>query len=417
MLIDPSSRSEERGFALIVAMLSLLVLAMFSAILLMSAAVQTRIAGQDARRARALDLAEAGVAEAITRLKSGDVPLALNPRMVTQVFNTAAGSVPVLGTDSTALATSQAAGQWLNYSASGCDPGALTIRFKTDASRTVIYRYDSSRNPAVNTVSGQPIFEITSTGTVGSTQRTIVVEVVSRPPSLNAKGAITSGGQIQVGNSDYICGYNHSLSTPDWTSRYCGRSGPNPGVDPAHSTCSAYETGTGNVAAIWGAGQVQPTSTPPLWGSPAALSGQSGMYSGPWDALGMTQAAFQAWLPPRRTTAPASWNGSFYLDKNATLGDSNSPGWTLSNVTGEGFLYIEGQVQVTGTFFWKGLVYVNGQFQHQGTIWILGGFVGQYQNQTENQSGAILYSKDAIDFYLSQYAGVYTRLSWREASS
>ena len=411
----PAPRSE-RGIALVVAMLVLLVVTIMAILVTATATVSTKISGLTSKRERGLTLAQAGVAEAMSRLRVGDVPTTLNPRAVTQIFNVPAGSVPVLGTDSTALATSQPSGSWLSYTTDARGPNTLTIAYKTDAARSLIYKYDSSRNPALNTSSGQPVYEITSTGTVGTTQRTIVVDVVARPPSFNAKGALTAGGQIQVANNDYICGFNHALSTPDWTSASVGRNGANPGVDAQHTTCIPNELGTGNMTGIWASGSGQPTpvgNAGPIWGVPNVQYNQPGGYTGPWDMLGMTQADYAAWLPTRRTTAPASWNGAFYLDKDATLNNAQGS-WTFGNITGQGFLYIDGQVQVNGTLFWKGLIYVNGQFQHSGLIWVLGAITGSVQMQTQNENGAILYSKDAIDYYMAVYAGKYTPISWRE---
>jgi Tfp pilus assembly protein PilX len=419
MLPDFRTRgNHERGIALVVAMLVLLVVSILAILVTATATVSTKISGLTSRRERALSLAEAGVAEASSRLRIGDVPATLNPHAVTQIFNVAPGSVPVLGADSTALATSQPAGSWLSYTTEDRGPNTLSIRYKTDASRSVIYKYDSSRSPALNTTTGEPVYEITSTGTVGTTRRTIVVDVVARPPAFNAKGALTAGGQIQTANNDYICGYNHSLSTPDWTSVSVGRNGPNPGADAQHSSCIPSEVGSGNMTGVWAGGSGQPTpvgNAGPIWGSPNVQYNQPGGYTGPWDMLGMSQADYAAWLPTRRSTAPSNWNGAFYLDKDATL-NNGAGGWSFTNITGQGFLYIDGSVQISGTLFWKGMIYVNGQFQHQGTIWVLGALTGSAQMQTQNETGAILYSKDAIDYYIAQYAGKYTPISWREVN-
>jgi hypothetical protein len=422
----PGSRPErgERGIAMVVALLVLLVISLMAILLTATATVSTKISGLTSRRERALTLAQAGVAEAESRLRAGDVPLLLNPRMVTQVFNVAAGSVPVLGADSTGLATSQPSGSWLSYTTADRSPNTLTISYRTDAGRSIIYRYDDARSPAINTVSGQPIMEITSTGTVGNVKRTVVVDVVSRPPTFNGKGAYTAGGQIEVHEENgpfYICGYNHAATTPDWTALNVGRPGPNPGVDVQHTTCIPNEVGTGNQVGVWagGSGLINPVPTGKVFGMPSATSfGQSGKYTGPWDALGMTQTDFAAWLPVRQSTVPANLNGAFYLDKDATLNNNQggNTSWSLNNVSGQGFLYIDGQVTVNGTFFWKGLVYVNGQFQHTGKLWILGSLIGsgQMEDEAGNNGGCILYSKDAVESYLGQYAGKYVPIAWRE---
>jgi hypothetical protein len=147
----------ERGVALVMALLVLLVMALLAAVLMMSISINRKVAGNDLRMSKALNTAEAGVGEALARIRSGDLPLPLNnPKAVGQIFLCAAGSVPVLGTDSVAVETRQPAGQWLNYSPATPGPDALTVHFKTDAARTVIYRYDNTLTPPINTLSGFP---------------------------------------------------------------------------------------------------------------------------------------------------------------------------------------------------------------------------------------------------------------------
>jgi hypothetical protein len=90
----------------------------------------------------ALNVAEAGVGEALGRISHQDVVMdAANPRAVCQVFNTYAGTVPVLGTDSTALATAQPTGAWLDYTTEGRSGDELTISWKKNAAGTKVMRY------------------------------------------------------------------------------------------------------------------------------------------------------------------------------------------------------------------------------------------------------------------------------------
>src|SRR5580765_4788527 len=132
----------ERGIALVMALLVLLVIAVIAAALMLTVQVETKISGRDDRRSQALSSAEAGVAEAVSRIRSGEVPDTLNPKMASQIFLSAAGSVPVLGADSTALPTAQPAGKWLSYSTAAKGDQALTVTYRTDRTHTQIYRYD-----------------------------------------------------------------------------------------------------------------------------------------------------------------------------------------------------------------------------------------------------------------------------------
>src|SRR5262245_14836686 len=148
----------ERGIALVMALLILLVLSVIAAALMLSVQVETKISGRDDRRSQALSIAEAGVAEAVSRIRSGDVPDTLNACMASQIFLASAGSIPVLGADSTGLPTAQPAGNWLSYSTTQKSDQVLTVTYKTDPARTVIYRYDTRKTPPVQTQTGQPIF-------------------------------------------------------------------------------------------------------------------------------------------------------------------------------------------------------------------------------------------------------------------
>ena len=157
----------EKGVALVMALLVLMVLSLLSAAMLMNVNTETKIAAHSQREALALNAAEAGIAEAISRIRAGDIPNSLNPRMVAQVFNAASGSVPALGPDSVGLATAQPAGQWLTYSTAARGPNVLTVKYKTNPAQTVIYKYDPLQVPKVQSGSGSPIFVFTSTGFKG----------------------------------------------------------------------------------------------------------------------------------------------------------------------------------------------------------------------------------------------------------
>jgi Tfp pilus assembly protein PilX len=222
----PKPTAHERGVALIMALLTLLVLSLAVAGIMMTLNTDTKVAGHQLRGSQAFYLAEAGVAEAEARIRFGDVPGTLNPKMVTQIFNAPAGSVPVLGTDSTALATLQPSGEFLDYSTATKTDRVLTISYKTDAARNIIYRYDVSKNPSVQTSSGFPIYVIRSTGVKGTDRSTVVTEVVQRPFNVNVKGAMACNVGIDFSGTSWVCGHDHSVDTPAArTTRRCARRG------------------------------------------------------------------------------------------------------------------------------------------------------------------------------------------------
>jgi type IV pilus assembly PilX-like protein len=404
----PSRAAGEHGIALVVALIVLLVLSLIAAALMLSLDVETKISGHDERRTQALNVAEAGVAEAIARIRSGEVPDTLNPKMATQIFLVAPGSVPVLGSDSTGLATAQPAGKWLVYSGSKRGPQVLTVTYKTDDAHTAIYRYDKTKNPAVQTVSGEPIFVVTSTGKVGAETRTVVSEVFRKPFKTNIKAALTADRQVHwIGGNAAVCGYNHSLSTPTGY----GDQGRLTG-----NTCVPYEVGHDDLPGCWSTDLVYTGGAADEAGVPTPdVSYQTGFYAGPWEALGMTQAAFGSWLGARQDPAPTNPVGVTYLDNDGTPGNQ-SGSWGMGGGIGQGMLYADGDLNLGSGFVFKGLIYVEGDLSFSGHAWILGAVIvrGRVKEVKMTGGATVLYSKDAIDLMLGKYAANFTSLSWRE---
>jgi len=401
----------QRGIALVMALLVLLVISLLSITLLMTVNVDTKIASSNVRDTQALAFAEAGISEACSRIRNGDIPTNSNARQVAQIFNAAPGSVPVLGVDSVALATAQPAGQWLPYSTIGKADSVLTVQYKTNAARTLIYRYDPNKNPAVQTTSGYPIFVITSTGRKGASIRKITAEVMQKPVYTNIKGALTGNTSIEFDGNAVICGHNHRADTPVGKGEV-GRMVPdgcdeNPGMNQ-------WETGSGDLTGIWTGDIINNGGSAQSFGSPAQQSGQPGFYAGPWDAIGLSQAEFFSWIGPPVTHEPDPPTGIIYLD-NDGIGGNQSGSFAFHNVDGEGLLYVDGDLTLNSDFAWKGLVYIEGDLKLNGNAWILGGIVVRGRSGLKtNGAATLLYSEDAIKQQIAKYGGQMVVLAWRE---
>ena len=390
-----------------IALVVLLVLSLLAAALMLSINVESDISAHDERRTRALSIAEAGVAEGISRIRSGDVPDTLNPKMTTQIFLVSAGSVPLLGTDSTAIPTAQPAGKWLNYSMAARGSQVLTVTYKTDAARTKIYRYDVTQNPAVQTVSGAPIFVVTATGRVGSDVHTVVSEVFKRPLQVPVNGALTANAEVHyIGGNAAVCGYNHSFNTP---------TGAGDAGRFAANTCVTYELGTNDIVGCWASDSVYSNGVSTEAGNPVPdMSYQTGYPTSPWALLGMSQAEFLAWIGPPNDPAPATLNGPIYLDNDA-ITQNHTGSWNIGSSVGEGFLYADGDISISSGFTYKGLIYVEGDLSFSGHGWVLGAVFAQGAVHLIKLGGGgtILDSKDAINNALNKYGKVST-LSYRE---
>lgn len=403
----PLRQQNERGIALVIALMVLMVVTMLAVVLMTTVNVERRTTGHGLRAADALNVAEAGVGEAVALIRHGDINLdTSNPRAVAQVFLAQAGSVPALGTDSVGVATKQPTGSWLNYSTSGRGPDVLTVKFKTDASRSVIYKYNALASPNINTTSGLPIYEITATGRTGTARRRVVTDVIQKPFYANAKAALAAGHDITFIGNAIVCGFDHSANTTN----DAGKNGRT--VAPP---CDTWETGPQDLPAAWSTGGVTnggaafQTGQAPVW-----ATNQTGFYSGPWDAFNMSQADFLSWIGAPINGAPANLNGIYYVDNNGIPGDQ-SKDIGIHGGDGEGLLYVDGDLTINAQTYYRGLIYVEGDLKMNGQVWVLGGVIVKGRATVRQNGGAtILYSSEAISRALAKYGGQFVTLSWRE---
>jgi Tfp pilus assembly protein PilX len=405
--------SNERGFALVVSMLILLVMTLLGLVLMSSVVLNRSLAGNDQRMRQSLDIAEAGVGEALGRIAHQETQMdASQPADVCQVFNTAIGSVPALGADSVGLATGQAVGSYLNYTTATRSPDALTIGWKKDPTGTIVMRYDPSNTPHVNALSGSPIYQITATGRVGTTRRSVVTEVIQRPYNVSVLGALVANVPVDVLGNSVICGYNHSINTPENDGKK-GRINPAPIPPNDPDYCGDNELGFGDKPGIWGSQTVNPGGTFFGYGNPAWLTNQSGFPTGPWDALGLSQSDFWSFVGAP-VSVPSNWKGISYVDNNSVTQD-HSASLNVQGISGEGFLYVDGDLKISSSFSYVGLVYVEGDLTISGNAWILGGMIVNGNSHIKANGGmTILYSADAITQSISKYGGQFVTLSWRE---
>lgn len=412
------AHSNQRGIALVMALVSLLVVAVIAMVLMTSLNIERKISGSDLRDSQALNLAEAGVGEAMSRIRNFDITLSpANPRAVAQIFLAPAGSVPVLGTDSVAIETRQPAGQWLTYTKPTKGPDVLTVEFKTNrttsAPPTRIYYYNASKTPSIGFYGGQsgslPVYRITSTGRRGSSRVRVQTDVIQKPYNVLVKGAFCAGVPLNFGGNCHVCGNNHIATTPTGT------------MPPPSGNCAPYETGIAAdyLPGAWSdtviTGYTGPGSAT-VQGNPNVSASNTNMfYSGPWDMFGMGQAEFYSWIGAPINTEPSPPKGIIYLDNNLNTLDQ-SGNYAYHGGDGEGFLYVDGDMHINGNFTFRGLIYVEGDLDINGTCWILGGLVcrGKTQVNIANGNFTVLYSADAIAQALAKYGGQFVTLNWRE---
>jgi hypothetical protein len=340
--------------------------------------------------------------------------------MVTQIYLVGAGSAPVLGTDSTALVTQQQAGNWLSYSTAGRGVDALTVTYKTNPTRTQIYRFDAKSTPTIQFTTGNPIFVVSAVGRVGTSRSHVVTEVVRTTGQALVRGAITAGYNFKTTGDCTVCGFNHRGDTP-WDQ---GDNEVRGAIGSCNESPNNWETGTDNLAGIWSNGTITYTNPGNEWyGEPAAIQPMQTIpfYAGPWEVLGMSDSDFWTWLGPRITGLPNPPTGKIHLD-NDTVHQNRSGSWNYSTngVYGTGFFYVDGSLRVSGSLHYKGLIYTENYVNLTNDSWVLGAVVarggfGTILDGITNTT-RVLYSSEAI----AQYVGIdfngasFITVSWRE---
>lgn len=399
----------ERGVSLVVAILVLVTLAAIAVTMMISIISDRRVASLDLQTAKALHYAEAGIAEGLERIRRRDVPDSLNPKMVTQVFLATIGNVPVMGADTTALPTGQPAGQWMDYSTPGRGPDVLTIEYKTDPGKTKIYRYDKTKNPAVQTATGAPIFVITATGRAGSARRRLVTEIVNPVLSPNIKGAaVAFKSKVEYKSNAIGIGYDYKLNTPTGT-----------GQDGVRH--NEWETGVGvDGPAGYARKDVTYSGSSVLTGSPAEQEKMPQAYAGPWEVLGMTQNEFYTWIgDPNWDKKQGNPRGITYLDlPGGKPQDAKGKFEMKGGFNGDGLLYVNGSLNIKGDFSFRGLIYCEGELKVEGAAWVLGSVVAKKVTLKQKKSATtpltVLKSNEAVAFNINKYGGFFSTLAWRE---
>lgn len=421
----------ENGAALVFAIL--IVVALF--VLGSGMAILTRtdidISRNQRQDVQALYVAEAGVEEALYRLSLpwpttmnvngssinaaiADTSRPIDPNWKVRVFLASPGGQPVpTGTDMHTV-TIQPESDWLEYSSDSDLDMALTIEHKwkdldDDGVRDdgEIVLYDASKFPPENFVTGSPVEVITLAGTRGNAERNILVEAIRYPLNINVRAALFCDRGVDAQGNVEVCGHDHSILTP---------------YDTTIPACMAWEycsgrtncLATGCVTGIMTTGdEIDARGSTDVQGSPTPMdTSSSNQFLTLAETLGITQAEVDEIL------ANADYHSSYDADPldgiTYFIGDAVS-GEKFNNCVGSGLLYVTGDLDVAGNLSWKGLIYVEGDFRITGTPWVLGAIVVKGKSDYAFTGGdpAILFSSEAIDYYIRQHLK-YVEIGWKE---
>ncbi len=397
----------EHGGGLLMALLVVVALAAIAAGIISAVSTDRRLASYNTLRGQALNVAEAGVAEAIERIRMGDVPDNRNAHMVSQVFLTSPGSVPSVGTDTTAMATDQPSGSWLSYSSDTQGPDVLTIQYMTNAARTGIYYYDSNKSPAIQGKTGNPVFQIHSVSHMGVSRRQVDASIALLNVTPNLKAAYTANNDVKFDAADDAIGFDYSVDTPSGT----GSDG---------KRVAAYETGSGNVPGVWTTKKLTLANGSVSIGNPNSSQNQTGFYNGPWEVLNMQQAQFYNWLGSPSTKVQDNSplpSGITYLSQPHDKPQKGKHNYKLKGGNADGMLYVNGNLEIDGDFTFRGLIYVEGDVQFKGNGWVIGGVVVHDKDsfkKSHHEQLTVLKSDGTVSQFINGHDSPYVTLGWRE---
>ena len=419
-LLRRSLRGDDSGAALVVALLMLLGLAAMGMAAIMISSTDFVVAGNQRQNSIALNVAEGGLAEAIHRLGlqpgttvnvgGNDIDASIfdpadppDPNWTARIFLTSPTAAPAGAGNTLHTGTLQAAGEYLEY-ASATDPAeAITISHKLrdfdgDGTNEVTL-YDPSRVPPENPQTGFPVERIQVRGRHGQSQRAIMADVIRFPINPSVFSALQADGEVDLRGNVTVCGHNHRIETPPGTQL--------PNCSPA------WDDAAGHLPAVMTTGgAVSTRGSTDLLGSPGPTStSATNSFRSLAESLGLTQDELQEILSRADRndfSGPQPWTGITHIQGDASVNGGS----------GEGLLYVEGDLQLRGNFQWKGLIYVEGQFRNTGTTWVLGGVMARGGGNivaVDFGAGtpAVLYSRQALIQSLTA-AMDYVVLTWKE---
>jgi len=423
----------ENGMGLVLAILIVVALFVLGSALAFVTRTDVNISGHQTLYVEAVYVAEAGVEEAMERLalrdptmvtvNGGTINAAIrdsamppDPNWVARIFLCAPGSQPTAAVSQVHTVTVQGDAAWLEYSSASDTLEALTIQHKwrdrdgdglRDANEVVLY--DSGSLPPENFSKGAPVEVITSLGRSAAAEREIRVEATRLPLNINVRAAVLCDLGVDVRGNVTVCGHNHAIDTPIYT----GLPDCNSYDHPHGGTCIEAGCLTG----------VMTTGDPVLSNGSTDLGG----YPSPTDTLstnafytlaqtlGLSQEEVdeilgEADFDDVEQVEPQE--GITYVD-NAAGGDAV---WNTGG--GSGLLYVSGDFRTTGNFYWRGLIYIEGDLVMHGTVWVLGAIVVKGVTHYADFSAGtptVLYSSDALDYYLRQHMK-FVKIGWKETS-
>jgi hypothetical protein len=422
----------QKGIALVMALMMTLVLSVLAASMMYNLVNEKKLTANQMRYAEALAISRAGLYEAMARLASIDPSLhigqdltgAITPSWTCYVFSDAPGLTPGGATYEFAQ-TAQASGDMLDYTipyTAGFDTSeVLTVRYKrqdrngngTIDNLSEVYFYDFRQKLIIlgqTDPEFMPVYEIVATGRVGTTNRTIITDLVIPKLNIGAKAAVRSGVTIRGNGTIQNCGHDHLITTPTscrppdcfvvqpgqpsgWhVSRTpAAHPDPNVAVSAGCTACGCLPGGETNSTYI------ENGAPKKYFGNPDKVASSPSTVPNIWEMMGMTEAECNA-LNWGTDVNPV--NGFVKVENAGAL--LNLP----SRTDHMGVLWVKGDLKVGGGNDFKGLIYVEGDFTTAGNSWTLGAICTKGVTQTTfSGTTNVLYSSGMLEQIIKASSG------------
>ena len=415
----------EKGTAMVVALLALVVLTILGTLFLAQTKTETQIAGLDQRSNQALAHAEAGYGEVLARMTdSKDSVNYIGGDPYSWSTQPGWGRYVVLanGNSSQDPNRSRTASDGLDNNLDGTIdesgetyPETLTrqgadainypwvqVHYKLNGTNQVILFGDHDRNmstpPQANLTWGMPMIVITSQGGQSSSQRTVEVEAV-RPPFEVLDGAIyTEVDNFKFNGTQFmVSGKDHDPTTGAVIAGNPEVSGMLTTGNPANITASLSGQQTNNVE-----------------GNGAEPSVARAAVDVDLETLHDEYIAqAQVKLKPDTTVAGVSYGDLDHYTCVWAKGNLHVSG----NCTGGGILIVDGDFTLSGSFTWYGVVLVMGSVTFTGGgagIHVYGSVLtkGGMNQEVVGGNADIFYSTQALNRLTA--LSPYVVYNWRE---
>jgi hypothetical protein len=421
--MTPKHLHNQRGAAMVIAMLTLILLTMLGMFFMTQTKVETQLSGYDQRATQALTNAEAGYAEVLARLNAaGDTVNYIGEPAGTLTPGWGRYLVLASGNSAQDPDVNQAATDGLDNDGDGLAdeageryPEVLTrqgadainypwanVHYKLNGSNQLILFGDHDNNvmtpPRPNLVKGWPIVVITTFGEQTTAERTVEVEAVKVPFDMVAAAFYSEDDKVKFNGTQFL------VSGQDWDPYAEAPIAGNPQV-PGIVTTGRDDAIDGALDAGQANNVVGQGGTPSVSRSNADMDLQ---------AMAQAYATLAKTVLPTGTYSNQAYGDLDHYTVVHCTGDMHVSG----GLTGGGILVVDGDFDCSGSFTWYGLVLVMGDVKFTGggnEVHVYGSVLtngGGADQQTVSGNAKLYYSSMALN-KLTQFQP-YTVVNWRE---